>query len=376
MSEMDPGPPRRPRKRKAARDEAKAAAQEDEKVVSAVAGAVASSRAGESYLRMVWRLFWRHWVNRIALVTIGLFFVLAAAADFVASDKPIYASVRGEAFLFPNLTDPPELRIYNNQILVADLEPGDSAVLPIIPYGYNTHDLDHVLAGPSDLHLLGTDERGRDVLARVVHGTRVSLLVGFLTVVVLVLIGGVLGSVAGYFGGLFDDGLNRVVETLNSIPPILVIAVVMAAITPQRWTAVLVLSLVFGLVWWTTIARLIRGEILKLKTLEYIDAARVLGASTPRILARHIVPNAISPVLVAATFATANAILFEGALSFIGFGIPDDMASWGGILQGVRFNHSAWWLGVFPGVAVFLTVTAFNLAGEGLRDAIDPRLKM
>jgi peptide/nickel transport system permease protein len=331
--------------------------------------------AGESYGHMVWRLFWRAKLNRVALGIIGLLFVVALFADFLASEKPIYADVGGETYLFPNVFDPAGLRVYNNQLLLANLGPTDSAVLPMVPYGYNTHDLDHVAEPPSDLHWLGTDERGRDVLSRIIHGTRVSLLVAFGTVVVLTLIGITLGSLGGWFGGLTDGGVSRVVETLNSIPHLLVIAIIIGVITPTRWDAVLVLCITLGVLRWTTVTRLIRGEILKIKTLQYVDAARALGASQPRIILRHVIPNAIAPVLVAMTFETANAVLIEGSLSFIGFGVPDDMASWGGIMQGARFNWNLWWLGLFPGIAVFLTVTAFNLAGEGLRDAIDPRLK-
>ena len=135
------------------------------------------------------------------------------------------------------------------------------------------------------------------------------------------------------------------------------------------------MMVVLGCLNWTGIARLIRGEILKVRTLDYIEAARALGYGPARIILRHVIPNAISPVLVAATFAMASAILIEGALSFLGFGIPDDMASWGGLLKGVRYNTEAWWLAVYPGAAIFITVTVYNLAGEGLRDATDPRLR-
>ena len=212
-------------------------------------------------------------------------------------------------------------------------------------------------------------------MARVIHGTRVSLSVGFLCVLALTAIGIVLGALGGFFAGPSDFVVNRVIETIVAIPPLLVIIVLFNVWLPQRWEAVVAMSLVIAVIGWTGVARLIRGEILKIRVLEYVDAARVLGLSPLRIVVRHVIPNAISPVLVAATFATANAILVESSLSFLGFGIPDDMASWGSVLQGVRSDHEAWWLGVFPGLAVFITVTAFNLAGEGLRDAIDPRLK-
>ena len=135
-------------------------------------------------------------------------------------------------------------------------------------------------------------------------------------------------------------------------------------------------GLVIGLVRWTDVQRLVRAEILRVRTLDYVQASRALGANDVRVLLRHVLPNSISPVLVAAVFSMASAILFESALSFLGFGIPNDMASWGGLLNGVRTNTSAWWLAVFPGAAIFVTVTVYNIAGEGLRDAIDPKLKI
>ena len=330
---------------------------------------------GASYSHLVARHFWKSHLNRLATGAVFALCLLGLAADFLASDKPIYLSMDGESHWFPNLFDSPSLRMLDNHRLTDRLEGEDWAALPLVPYGYNTHDFDAVLAAPSEAHWLGTDASGRDVLARVIHGTRVSLSVGFLCVLALTAIGVVLGATGGFFGGASDFVVNRLIETIVAIPPLLVIIVLFNVWLPQRWEAVLAMSVVIAIIGWTGVARLIRGEILKIRVLEYVDSARVLGLSPLRIVVRHVIPNAISPVLVAATFATANAILVESSLSFLGFGIPDDMASWGSVLQGVRSHHEAWWLGVFPGFAVFVTVTAFNLAGEGLRDAIDPRLK-
>lgn len=332
-------------------------------------------RHGEGYWQLVWRQFWKYKINRVALFVMGFIGVLALFADFLASDKPIYLDFQGETYLFANVTDPPELRIYDNQMLEERLGPGDFAIFPLVPYGYNTHDLDSVLAEPSDAHWLGTDQSGRDVLSRVIHGSRVSLAVGVLAVVVLTFIGVLLGSLAGYYGGLMDGVVSRLVEILQSMPTILLLATMIAVIAPSGWNAVVAMMLVIGVVRWTTVARLIRAEILRVKALDYVEAARALGLRNARIILRHVIPNSISPVLVSATFAMANAVLLEGILSFLGFGIPPDMASWGGLLNGVRGNYDAWWLAVFPGFAIFLTVTVYNLAGEGLRDAIDPRLK-
>lgn len=337
--------------------------------------AAVAPRVSETYWQLVFRQFGKSRLNRLALVGVVVLIFVAIFADFFASDKPIYVRMGGESYLLPNVFDPPELRIFDNQTLMDAMEEGDFALLPMVPYGYNTHDLKNVLKGPSPEHWLGTDPSGRDVLARMIHGARVSLAVGFLSVAVLCFIGILLGSAAGYFGGFIDSAVNRVIEVVLSIPSLLLIVTMIGVINPQGWGAVFTMMIVIGLINWTGVARLIRGEILRIKSLDYIEAARALGMNHPRIIARHVIPNAISPVLVAATFAMASAILIEGALSFLGFGIPPDMASWGGLLNGVRGNTGAWWLAVFPGLAIFLTVTAYNLAGEGLRDAIDPRLK-
>ena len=330
-------------------------------------------------LRGEWALVCQQFVvrrmNRLALYLVLLLLIVALFADFLASEQPIILKLHGHFFWFPNVVTPGALRVYDCRLLHRAMGAGDFAIVPLVPWGYNSHDLTQVLAPPSAMHWLGTDSSGRDVLSRIIHGTRVSLFVGTLSVVVLVLVGVSLGTVAGYFGKAIDAVLMRVVEVVHSIPTVLLLVTILSVIAPQGYTAVLVMTVVIGLVRWTDVARLVRGEILRVKALDYIQAARAQGATHFRIIVRHILPNASNPVLVSATFALASAILIEGALSFLGFGIPDDMASWGGLLNEVRGNIQAWWLAVFPGGAIFLTVTAFNVLGEGLRDATDPRLR-
>jgi peptide/nickel transport system permease protein len=325
---------------------------------------------------IVWRQFVGRRINRLALCATLVFLLVAVLADFIAAEQPIVLHLGGQIYWFPNLATPASLRIYDSGMLRAAMRPGDWAIVPLVPWGYNSHDLANVLAAPSASHWLGTDASGRDVLARVVHGTRVSLFVGAMSVVVLVSVGVTLGTIAGYFGRTSDMLLMRVVEIVHSIPTILLLVTILAVIAPQGFAAVWVMTLVIGFVRWTDVARLVRGEILRVKALDYVQAARAQGASDLRIIFRHVLPNASNPVLVSATFALASAILTEGALSFLGFGIPDDMASWGGLLNEVRGNVQAWWLALFPGAAVFLTVTAFNVVGEGIRDATDPRLRV
>ena len=329
----------------------------------------------QNFWAVAGRQFWRRRINRSSLVVIGFLFFIGLFSDFLASDRPILLMLEGELYVFPNLTDPADLRRYNNQILLEDMTVEDWAVFPPVPYGYNAHDLTAVLSEPSQDHMLGTDSEGRDVLSRLLHGTRVSLSVGVLAVSVLLLIGVTLGAIAGYFGGLFDAVLTRVLEIVHALPTILLLITLLSVLMPSGYGAVFAMMFVIGLVGWTDVARLVRGEILRIKTLEYVQAARALGFSHKRIILRHVLPNALSPVLVSATFAMAAAILIESALSFLGFGIPPDMASWGALLDDGRQHTDAWWLAVFPGAAIFVTVTVYNLAGEGLRDAIDPRLK-
>jgi peptide/nickel transport system permease protein len=327
-------------------------------------------------LGIVWRQFASRRVNRLALQMTLLLLLIAIGADFIAAEQPILLRYGGHTYWFANLHTPASLRIYDNQLLRVVMKPGDWAIVPIVPWGYNSHDLANVLAAPSASHWFGTDASGRDVLARIVHGTRVSLFVGSMSVVVLIIVGVTLGTIAGYFGRSIDILLMRAVEIVHSIPTILLLVTILAVIAPQGFAAVWVMTLVIGLVRWTDVARLIRGEILRVKALDYVQAARAQGASDFQIIWRHVLPNASNPVLVSATFALASGILIEGSLSFLGFGIPDDMASWGGLLNEVRGNVQAWWLALFPGAAVFLTVTAFNVVGEGVRDATDPRLRV
>jgi len=314
-------------------------------------------------------------IQRVALVVLLVMVTVALIADMLASSQPLLLFFHHHWYVLPNLIHPSGLRIYDNDLLMKHLGVDDWALLPLVPWGYNGHDLTHVLSAPDAVHWLGTDSSGRDVLARLLHGSRVSLIVGVLSVTVLVTIGTTLGTLAGYFGGALDVLLMRILEIVHSIPTILLLVTLLSVLAPEGYSAVIAMTVVIGLVWWTDVARLIRGEILRVKELDFVHAARAQGASTWRIIFGHVLPNASSPVLVSATFALASAILVEGALSFLGFGIPDDMASWGGLLNEVRSNIEAWWLAVFPGAAIFVTVTAFNLVGEGLRDALDPRTR-
>jgi peptide/nickel transport system permease protein len=204
-----------------------------------------------------------------------------------------------------------------------------------------------------------------------IWGSRISLSVGFVAVAIYVAIGILVGTLAGYFRGWVDMVLSRLIEIVICFPAFFLILAVLAFLQPGLYN----IMIVIGLTGWTTEARLVRGEFLRLADQEFVLAAKGLGVSDRRIIFRHILPNGLAPLLVAASFGVASAILIESSLSFLGFGISIPVPSWGGILNEARENFRYWWITIFPGLAIFSTVTAYNLLGEGIRDAIDPRLK-
>ena len=201
----------------------------------------------QAYWDIVKRQFLKRWLNRVSLYAALAVACVALTADFIASDKPIALSFRGELHLLPNVTDPVALRAYDNQDLIEAMDENDWAVFPLSPWGYNTHDLEHVLEGPSAAHWMGTDSNGRDVFARVAHGARVSLAVGVLSVIVLVALGVLLGSIAGYFGGLTDLLLMRIVEIVHSIPTMLLLVTMLSVIAPTGWGTVVAMMVVIFL---------------------------------------------------------------------------------------------------------------------------------
>jgi peptide/nickel transport system permease protein len=242
----------------------------------------------------------------------------------------------------------------------------------LAPYDPNHIDLKQVLMPPSRAHLLGTDTLGRDVLSRIIYGSRVSLKVGFVAVGLATLIGLLVGALAGYYGGWVDQGLMRLVDLMLCFPAFFLILAVIAVLEPSIWN----IMAVIGLTSWMGVARLVRAEFLSLREREFVTAARALGASDTRLILRHLLPNALAPVMVSATLGVAGAILTESALSFLGLGVQPPTPSWGNILTAGKDNiEIAWWLSVFPGLAILVTVMSYNLLGEGIREAIDPRLK-
>jgi peptide/nickel transport system permease protein len=233
-------------------------------------------------------------------------------------------------------------------------------------------DARHVLSPPGPGHLFGTDALGRDVLSRVLMGAGISLKVGFFAVGISVLIGVFLGALSGYYGKLIDMVIMRFVDTMLCIPSFFLIITLIALFEPSIW----IIMLVIGATSWMGVARLIRAEFLSLKRREFVLAARAAGAGDLRIIFMHILPNALAPVLVYATLGIAAAILIESSLSFLGIGVQPPTPSWGNILTEGKDNiEIAWWLSLFPGLAILITVLGYNLLGEGIRDSLDPRLK-
>lgn len=242
----------------------------------------------------------------------------------------------------------------------------------IAPHDPIEPDIKNILAGPSFAHPFGTDTLGRDVLSRVIYGTRISLLVGFVSVGIAILIGMILGAVSGYYGGVIDEVMMRFVDLMMCFPTFFLILAVIAILEPSIWN----IMIVIGLTSWMNTARLVRAEILSIKNKEYVMAAKAQGLGESRIIFRHVLPNAVSPVYVVATLGIGGAILTESALSFLGIGVQPPTPSWGNILTQAKDNiEVAWWLSLYPGLAIFFTVMGYNLLGEGLRDIFDPRRK-
>lgn len=325
----------------------------------------------QTYRAIVWRQFCRSRLAVAALVFTVLLSAIAVFAPVIANDRPLLLRWKGEWSL-PALHLPPELRGLDFQALSAEPPAGSFMLMPPIPYRPGSYDLGAVLEGPSRRHPFGTDGDGRDVAAQLAWGARISLSVGLVAVGIAVLIGVLLGAVAGFYGGWIDILISRLFEVMMCFPTFFLILTVLAFVGPSIYNVMVVI----GITGWTGVARLVRGECLKLRQREFIVAAVVAGAPDRRIIARHLLPSAIAPVLVSASFGVAGAILVESSLSFLGFGVPPSTPSWGSQLsQAQQFMDIAWWLTLTPGFAIFATITAFNLVGEAIRDAIDPNMR-
>ena len=237
----------------------------------------------------------------------------------------------------------------------------------ISPYDPSAIDVDNLLMPPSGNHLLGTDGLGRDLASRMIYGARISLSIGLIAVGIATIIGLILGSIAGYYGGFIDTLIMRFVDIMLCFPTFFLILAIVAILEPSIFN----IMAIIGITSWMGVARLVRAEILTLKEREFIQASRAIGASNFRIITRHLIPNAIGPVLVSATLGIAGAILLESGLSFLGLGVQPPTPSWGNILIESKSTLGvAWWITVFPGLSILITILGFNLIGEGLKEKI------
>lgn len=327
----------------------------------------------------LWSDVWRRFkLNPIALS--GFYIVcalvlMALLADFIANDKPYYTDYKGKAYfpIFRSYLVGLKLGQWPAELLNVDFKKldGSRSIFPPIPYRATNINLLEPLEPPSARHWLGTDKLGRDVLAGIIHGSRISLSIGFVAVGVAVLIGVVVGATAGYFGSWEDLLISRLFEVMLSIPTFFLLITVAALVPPSIFLTMLII----GLTSWVGIARFTRNEFLRIRNVDYVTAAIALGVSDRTVMFKHILPNALAPVIVSVVLGIAGAILVESSLSFLGIGVPAQLVTWGSILNEASTTTYAWWLAVFPGFAIFITVLSYYLVGEGLREVLDPRLR-
>ncbi|HEY8089280.1 MAG TPA: ABC transporter permease [Polyangiaceae bacterium] len=312
---------------------------------------------------------------RVGAVVLACLALVAVFADVLASDLPLACRWKGATYVMPCVVRPAALAGMDTSFLSSHATHGDWVLSSLVPHGPQDYaDGGATLLPPlvSPSHPFGTDALGRDVFARVVHGARASLGHGLAASLVLVLIGVVLGALAGFMGGVVDSIVTRAVESLTAIPT-LVLVLVVGALVPHPSTATLIWTI--ALTRWTDLARLVRAEVLRSLSEDYVTAARALGVSAVRILWRHVLPNAIGPAIVAAAFGVASVVLVEAAVDFLGVGSHAGAASWGEAMGEARGHAEAWWLIVFPCVALIATLVGLNLVGEAARDAVDPKLR-
>ena len=323
----------------------------------------------------VWKQFKRNPIALSGFYVVFVLILMALLADFLANDKPYYLKYRGNTYfpIFRSYLVGAGLVQWPAELLNVDFKKleGAKAVFPPIPYRPSNIDLLAPYETPSGTHWLGTDKLGRDVMAGMIHGSRISLSIGFVAVGIAVIIGVIFGALAGYFGAWVDLVISRIFEIELAIPTFFLLITVAALLPPSIFLTMAII----GATSWVGIARFTRNEFLKIRNLDYVTAAIALGVSNRKIMFQHILPNALAPVIVSVVLGIAGAILVESSLSFLGIGVPAELVTWGSILHEASSATFAWWLAIFPGAAIFITVLAYYLVGEGLREVLDPRLR-
>ncbi len=310
---------------------------------------------------------------RLGGLVLAAFVLVAALADVLASDLPLACRWHGTIYVLPAVTHPAALDGVDCSQMRRQPMAGDWKIEPLVAFGPLQVDAASALLPPLvQGHPFGTDAEGRDVFSRTGHGARTALGLGLGASAVLVLLGVLLGALAGFMGGALDTLVTRTIESFTAIPT-LVLVLIVGALVPHPTTAILLWTI--ALTRWTDLARMVRAEVLLALGADYVTAARALGATPSRILRRHVLPNAIGPAIVAAAFGIASVVLIEAAVDFLHVGPADATASWGEALGQARGHPDAWWLIVFPGSALLAMLIALNLVGEAARDALDPRLR-
>ena len=337
----------------------------------------------EAFWPVVWRRMRKNRWGMFGFYFVFLMLLVSVLSPLLASDQPIVCKYQGKLYfpavveIFQERSTGPhwinKSKPFNFPQFDAkgQLDPEEFAIWPLIPFGEYEQTSDF-FSPPSSEHWLGTDELGRDVAARMIHGTSVSVKVGFISMGIAAVIGISIGAIAGYCGGKVDIIISRVIEIIVCFPVFFLILATMVWLEPSITNVMIVI----GLTRWTSIARYTRAEFIRIKGQDYIIAARALGISHPSIMFRHILPNSLAPVLVSITFGIASAILVESGLSWLGFGVQAPYPSWGNILRTAYDSlRVAPYLVYPPCIAIFLAVLSYNLVGDSLRDAIDPRLR-
>jgi peptide/nickel transport system permease protein len=328
----------------------------------------ADANVAEGLWSDVWRRFKHNPIALAGFYVVCLLVFMALFADFIANDKPYYLNYKGKTYspILRSYLVGAKLGQWPAELLNVDFKKleGAKALYPPIPYRPTNINLLEPLEPPSAKHPFGTDKLGRDVAAGMIHGSRISLSIGFVAVGIALLIGVVLGALAGYF-------VSRIFEIMLSIPTFFLLITIAALLPPSLYLTMLII----GATSWVGMARFTRNEFLRIRNLDYVTAAVALGVSDRKVMFKHILPNALAPVIVSVVFGIGGAILVESSLSFLGIGVPAELVTWGSILQEGSTTTFAWWLAVFPGFAIFITVLAYYLVGEGLREVLDPRLR-